>query len=666
MAQPQANEYDMSKLSSLHNQLSTLKHTRATVRLVTAFAALASAILWVLIGLFVLDVLFELPILPRLIMMVIGAAVSFWAFTKFTQPLLGVSESELDMALMVERQQKIDSDLVAALQFETPEAADWGSRQLETAVINYVSEFGRGLNVFEGFSREQMLRRAAILGATALVVVAFVLVAPTYASVFVNRLLLGSRHYPTKTKIVQLRVNDAIVLSRGETSALPETVKAAQGQSMLFYAQCAGVLPEAGVLRVRPAGGGTARRVDMKPLTLDQRLAMLTAAQSRVEEAIAKDEIDISGPWKQEVAGLATFDAPDASAKIEKLKEDRTALVAILADVQKSIANWPKGADATAVFHGDMGRLVDEVRYSLTLGDAWTDAALVKMIPLPVVELVPEIVPPKYARGRDEEKSTSRQLSVLEGSEVRFTLKCVNNKRLKEAWLIAKGKEAAKKYPLVKSDKTGMEWKVPAGSPLEKVREELRYELQVTDEDDLHLETPIRGIIRLRIDRPPGGTAEVVHRVVLPAAKPNISYRLTDDYGISKLVLNVDVERNPETLGTPEPGEEKKPAEDMKKSFVLFEGTEAKPAILTPEPVRGNYEFNLSPLMLAKGDHIRLTLEITDYRGDAPGQVYLSDPLILEISDESGVLAAISEADERSEQRLTDIIKKQLGIGESP
>jgi hypothetical protein len=30
------------------------------------------------------------------------------------------------------------------------------------------------------------------------------------------------------------------------------------------------------------------------------------------------------------------------------------------------------------------------------------------------------------------------------------------------------------------------------------------------------------------------------------------------------------------------------------------------------------------------------------------------------------VLAAISEADERSEQRLTDIIKRQLGIGESP
>jgi hypothetical protein len=54
-----------------------------------------------------------------------------------------------------------------------------------------------------------------------------------------------------------------------------------------------------------------------------------------------------------------------------------------------------------------------------------------------------------------------------------------------------------------------------------------------------------------------------------------------------------------------------------------------------------------------------------DYRGDLPGESYPSDPLVLEISDEAGVLAAISQADEKSEQRLTDIIKQQLGIGET-
>jgi hypothetical protein len=68
---------------------------------------------------------------------------------------------------------------------------------------------------------------------------------------------------------------------------------------------------------------------------------------------------------------------------------------------------------------------------------------------------------------------------------------------------------------------------------------------------------------------------------------------------------------------------------------------------------------------------VKLTLEVTDYRGENEqgqpvGQSHASESLVLEISDESGVLAAIGEADERSEQRLTDIIKRQLGIGETP
>ena len=87
-------------------------------------------------------------------------------------------------------------------------------------------------------------------------------------------------------------------------------------------------------------------------------------------------------------------------------------------------------------------------------------------------------------------------------------------------------------------------------------------------------------------------------------------------------------------------------------------------------PTSGEYKLELGKLnlssKLAKGDRIKVVLEVVDYRGDQPGVSYYSDPLVLEISDESGVLAAISEADERSEQRLTDIIKRQLGIGESP
>jgi hypothetical protein len=88
-------------------------------------------------------------------------------------------------------------------------------------------------------------------------------------------------------------------------------------------------------------------------------------------------------------------------------------------------------------------------------------------------------------------------------------------------------------------------------------------------------------------------------------------------------------------------------------------------------PLQRRHALLLSPLKLAKGDRVKVTLETVDYRGknkqnETLGESHKSEPLILEISDESGVLAAISAADERSEQRLTDIIKRQLGIGESP
>jgi hypothetical protein len=39
---------------------------------------------------------------------------------------------------------------------------------------------------------------------------------------------------------------------------------------------------------------------------------------------------------------------------------------------------------------------------------------------------------------------------------------------------------------------------------------------------------------------------------------------------------------------------------------------------------------------------------------------------VLEVSDEAGVLAAIAEADEQAAQALSELIQRQLGIGETP
>ena len=101
----------------------------------------------------------------------------------------------------------------------------------------------------------------------------------------------------------------------------------------------------------------------------------------------------------------------------------------------------------------------------------------------------------------------------------------------------------------------------------------------------------------------------------------------------------------------------------------MIESTAILPA--SDLPIARRYPLELAPLNLVKGDRLKIALEVTDYRGENElseplGVAFASDSLILEISDEAGVLAAISQADPNSEERLSDIIKRQLGIGEEP
>ena len=647
-----------SRLATLRSQLAGLRRARAGVRAATAWSALGIAAIVALAAVFVLDVLFELPVPQRLIVMAVAAALVGWAFWQFTRPLLGTRETDIDMALLVERQQEIDSDLVAALQFEQPEAARWGSPELETAVIDYVASVGRGINVFEGFSRQQMLRRGSLLAGCLLVVLAALLIVPGHLRAFANRLLLGSMHYPTDTRIEQIAVNEQAVLAaqsgavKGQRGMRPVNLKAAQGRPLKFLVRAAGDLPDKGTIHLQSTGASRSRSsFDLRRLTAEELRA----------------------------AGHS---------------------------------------ETVALYSGELPRLLDNVRYKVFLGDAWTDPAAIQMVPLPIVETQLEAVFPRYAEsGQDSFDPTARQVAVLEGTTIRLAIESKNKKPLKSAWINIKTGDKSQRYELEAQGDERVVWSLAAAkSPLVNIRQEVRYEIQVVDEDDLTLESPIRGTIRIRPDRPPSGLAEVVHKVVLPTAEPQIEFRAADDFGISRVALVLEVERQPgeaaptETTvagggsgggsavassqvaedGTPvaddgsaEEGsdaEDGSAASDMSPTPALEIPTEKHrfPIIagkqpLTGErlPLTGKHVLSLSPLKLAKGDRVKLTLEVTDYRGENErgemvGTTYASDPLVLEVSDESGVLAAISEADQRSEERLTDIIKRQLGIGESP
>ena len=66
-----------------------------------------------------------------------------------------------------------------------------------------------------------------------------------------------------------------------------------------------------------------------------------------------------------------------------------------------------------------------------------------------------------------------------------------------------------------------------------------------------------------------------------------------------------------------------------------------------------------SQFKLVKGDQLRVTLEAIDYRGDMPGKPTRSEPLLLNITDESGIMSALSETDLRAAHQMDLLIQRQ-------
>jgi len=591
----------MSKLAELKSRLARLRRMRRTARLSTACGGMLLAVLWLLAGMFAVDWLLEMTRGQRVVMLVIGAGVLLWAFRRYAAPWLRHGESLLDVALLVERQQEIDSDLVAALQFETPEAHAWGSPQLEQAVIDYVAEFGQGMNVMEGLDRRQMTRRLALCCATLAAVALVVVAAPRHTSAFLQRLALSSIHYPSETQLHR------VVINGQEVRLLPAsriTAKCPYGEPLNFEVLCGGKLPEDGRVELRTEGG------------LETTVA-LARGTGETGEMAATSSKGASPP------ALVTTVSADASA------------------------------NGGATYQGQLPRLVDTVYCQFYLGDLWTEPARIEVIPLPKVEFQLRPVPPEYARGVEKEKSdgSSRHISVIAGSRVELDVEC-ENKRLAKAVLVVEEEE----YPLLPRPESGDEsnlarkWQLPLeGTPLDEVRAPLTYEIAAEDEDGLVPMRPIQGSIRIMDDRPPRIFGRVAVRRVVPDAEQEIEFEATDDFGLARLRLRVQALRAEEMP-------------DKEAVYEIHDFPEPRLRRRTDDwPLRGNYLLHLSPFSLSKGDRLQLVLEATDYRGSGEGITTQSEPISLIVTDQSGVLADLTESDEKLLEEFGTIINLNVG-----
>lgn len=560
----------MTKLAALHERLTGLRRRRRAIRIGTGLAALSLAVLWSLVALFLVDWLLSMTQVQRGVALVLAAGALVWAFKRYALPWLSYRETELDVALLVERQHGIDSDLVAALQFENPEARRWGSAQLEDQVIDYTAQIGACLDVRQDVPRKDLTRRAKLLALMALVLAALIWQFPEHAWVFFQRLLLGNRHYPTRTSIEAVVINGHPV---DLTARQTPVITCPYGEPVRFAVTCSGQLPIAGSVALRSERGHGETNVAL-------------------ELAAAKEN----------------------------------------------------------VYLGFLPRLVDSVDYQVYCGDAWTSPARLVVVPLPMVDVQLVVTPPDYVR--DDRETTAgttglRSISVIEGSQVEVRL--TSDKRLREATFSIEGKTYAMKHDPSQPEENC--WTLsPGGTPLEAVGEPIRYTIRATDTDGLQLAQPIEGVIRIKADLRPRITGSLMTRHVLPTARPSLLYRASDDYGLGRLSIL------PEVLhadGTTETREE----------IVIYALPKGQP----PErELEGRFPLDLTPLRTVKGDQLKLTLQAVDDRGRRPGKTGTSEPVILQVTDEQGILAAMAESDRESAERLQMMIERQIDVGETP
>ena len=392
---------------------------------------------------------------------------------------------------------------------------------------------GRRLNVFAGFSRQQLRRRVLALLAAAAVAGAVVYLFPVHARTFLDRLLLGATHYPSATVIDQVLVNHRIVLPGRGAGLRRPTCAVPRGSPSTSWSAAAARLPEQGTVQLRSASG-QARPVLLEMVTAAERQQRLRDAALRIRQAVANRNVDLTGPWAEEIATLARCDAAPAAELVDAAKGDTNQLLEAARALEAAAAALPGSAEETVVLRGQLPQLVDSLTYQLYLGDAWTDSARIDMIPLPVVELQMTTSPPRYVKNADTGplEPNARQISVLEGSRVQVALECTNGKELRDAWLTITSDDQRPRYELAPPDGQPNRWTLTTpDTPFARVKSEVRFEVQVTDTDGLHLDAPLRGYIRLKADRPPSCLAELVHRVVLPTAKPRLSTGSTTTTG---------------------------------------------------------------------------------------------------------------------------------------
>jgi hypothetical protein len=325
-----------------------------------------------------------------------------------------------------------------------------------------------------------------------------------------------------------------------------------------------------------------------------------------------------------------------------ELPETGTIKVKTIASGLATVVDLAPDETDPNLYRGELGRALEDFTYQVYLGDAYTDTRLVKLTPLPVVDVAFNIEVPAYAREKFAATILQPQGDVaLEGSRVIPVVTA--DKPLESATLTIEDEK-------VELMREGDAFTLKGSAhPLQHMTETVHWEVQVVDKDELSLEQPRAGVIQVRPDQPPNVGIASASRLIWSGAAPKIQYKAIDDYALTDISAYLSLQRwqDGETEASPE--------RKLAVATVEAHASEAE----------GSYTLNLQNMKLLKGDRLFVTFEVTDYRGDLSGRSMRSEPIVLEVSDREGVLEALRELDSELERKLDQIINAQLGIGDS-
>lgn len=491
----------MNDLGPLHALLRRIGRRRRMLRWSIGLSGIVAGGCVAWLALFALDWGLQLSAVERAVALIATGVALGWAARRFVLPWLLDHETELRLAILLQNRERIDTDLVAALQFEAAEWGRCGSSELQAALIDRVAGLAPFLPLKDDIPRRIVRRRALCAAVTLACAAAIAWAFPEHIRVFRHRLLLQTASYPTATRIDEIQVAGQSV-SPGPSQA---EVRCPRGMAVDVRVIVSGRIPSEGLVHLSAVESRQSNRLPLlregtAPATF---LGSLPPLAGDCECRIRIGDASV-GPIV-----LRLVHPPEVRLGFE-IREPN------YGGVEDRLHRWQEGVLQIAVPEGSWVRpwlIADRPlkRAVLRLGDD-------------VLTLRPAAAPPS---------ATDAGKAAGPGN-------------------IRNGREHGQEIP-ERHGTQGQYWTAePAATLPIEVTEPMRLEFTVEDCDG----SPplvIQAVIRPRPDQPPRILAESRVSLVLPRARPTTFCRASDDRGLVRIdarAERVGADGTAETLHT--------------------------------------------------------------------------------------------------------------------